>query len=426
MSRHSASATATRIPTRPLLHFTPTRGWINDPHGITYRDGHYDVFFQYVPGQTQWGPNCHWGHAAGPDLLSLRELPVAIAPGQGDDGIWTGCLVTDDAGRTRVFYTSVTIPDFGIGVIRCAMPADEGWIEWAKGPIVAEAPTGLDLVAFRDPFVWREGESWQMLVGAARRDGTAMALSYVSADLESWSYAGVALQRSTRETEPVWTGALWECPQVFRLGSRRVMVSSIWEADQLHYAAYAVGEWNQGRFDAQSWGRLTYGNSYYAPSLLTDAEGRPCLVFWMRGIGDTEAGWQGAHSVPHLLSLIGGRLVASPHPDVVAHRGPLSPDGRVEGSVADIVWSDEGDATLVLTSGDTVLATVDRAGDTLRIGTGEQHIDMPVEGDVRIVVDGPVLEVSSAAGIAGAGLVPCGMGLKVTVNMGRVEVFPLT
>ncbi|RZI88018.1 MAG: glycoside hydrolase family 32 protein, partial [Microbacterium sp.] len=78
---------------RPAVHFTPTSGWVNDPHGITARNGRYDVFFQYVPESTEWAPDCHWGHAAGPDLLSLRERAVALAPGEGDDGIWTGSIV---------------------------------------------------------------------------------------------------------------------------------------------------------------------------------------------------------------------------------------------------------------------------------------------------------------------------------------------
>ena len=34
---------------RPLLHFTAGEGWINDPHGLTYREGTYHLFFQYVP-----------------------------------------------------------------------------------------------------------------------------------------------------------------------------------------------------------------------------------------------------------------------------------------------------------------------------------------------------------------------------------------
>ena len=232
---------------RPVLHFTANSGWINDPHGITFRNGQYDVFFQYVPGQTVWAPNCHWGHAVGPDLMSLQERGVAIAPGEGDGGIWTGSLVTDDEGQARAFYTSTSAPDYGIGRIRVATPRDEEWLDWRKGEFVADAPPGLDILAYRDPFVRREADAWRMFVGAGLSDGTAMALSYTSDDLDTWDYAGVALQRSTAETDPVWMGALWECPQIFELDGRAVMVSSVWDADVLHYAGYAVGTYDDGR-----------------------------------------------------------------------------------------------------------------------------------------------------------------------------------
>ena len=72
---------------RPAFHFTAKSGWINDPHGITVTNGEYHLFYQYVPDSTVWAPNCHWGHARGTDLFSLEQLPVAIAPGEGDEGI---------------------------------------------------------------------------------------------------------------------------------------------------------------------------------------------------------------------------------------------------------------------------------------------------------------------------------------------------
>jgi hypothetical protein len=54
---------------RPRFHFTAPRGWINDPHGITYRDGQYHLFYQHVPEGLEWAPNCCWGQ----DLLHLRR-----------------------------------------------------------------------------------------------------------------------------------------------------------------------------------------------------------------------------------------------------------------------------------------------------------------------------------------------------------------
>jgi beta-fructofuranosidase len=37
---------------RPTLHLTPRRGWLNDPLGLTWRNGRYDLFFQAVPSET--------------------------------------------------------------------------------------------------------------------------------------------------------------------------------------------------------------------------------------------------------------------------------------------------------------------------------------------------------------------------------------
>jgi beta-fructofuranosidase len=403
--------------TRPRFHFTPTTGWINDPHGITFRDGGYDVFFQYVPDAV-WRPDCRWGHARGGDLLSLRELPIAIAPGEGDDGVWTGSLVVDDGGGVRAFYTSISIPEFGIGRVRTAVPAGEDWITWEKGPVVVEAPDGLDLVAFRDPFVRREGDRWRMFVGAGGRDGTAMALTYVCEDgLGTWRYDGVALRRSTDEVDPVWTGSLWECPQVFPIGDRWAMVSSVWDADRLHYVVYALGLYAEGRFDAETWGRLTYGPSYYAPSLFFDREQRPCLSFWMRGIADAGAGWAGAHSVPHLLSLAGDRLRAMPHPDIERYQQG-STGGAVPAGVqaVDISWDPTPGDRLAVSRGPGEVATFECRDGELGVRIGQSGWTVPGGDAVRIIVDGPVLEVATERANFGAAIPTPPGGLSITAH----------
>ncbi|MEV4736864.1 MULTISPECIES: glycoside hydrolase family 32 protein [unclassified Microbacterium] len=405
---------------RPALHFTPRSGWINDPHGITARDDGYDVFYQYVPGETTWAPNCHWGHASGPDLLSLRELPVAIAPGDGDDGIWTGAIVRD-GDAARAFYTATTVPDFGIGRIRVAY-AEDDWSTWSKGDVVVEAPADLDLIAYRDPFVRRDGDLWRMFVGAAGRDGTAMALSYTSGDLDAWDYEGVALERNTAELDPVWMGALWECPQMFDLDGQSVMISSVWDADVLHYAGFALGSLDGGRFAAESWGRLTWGPSLYAPSLFTDADGRHALTFWLRGVGGAD--WTGAHSIPYRPTLVDGRLVVEPHPDVLDHRVPSWGDGVVDRLAADIEWS-AADGVLTIVSGSAPIITFTRAGDEVVAETPTSRSVFPAIGAMRIVLDGPIIEVSSMGGAFATGVEPSGPGVRVTATAGDLSVFGL-
>ncbi|MDQ4502873.1 glycoside hydrolase family 32 protein [Sinomonas sp. ASV322] len=410
---------------RPAFHFAAERGWINDPHGITVKDGAYHLFYQYVPESMEWAPNCHWGHARGADLFSLRGLPVALAPGEGDDGVWTGSLVTDGDGGTRLFYTSTAQPDIGIGRIRVATPKDSEWIEWSKGDFVADVPAGLDIIAYRDPFLVKEPDGWRMFVGAGSSDGTAMALSYTSADLAAWDYEGVALKRSTEERDPVWLGALWECPQIFEIDGRHVMVSSVWDDDVLHYAGYAIGDYAEGRFEPTTWGRLTYGPSYYAPSFFRDADGRPCLTFWMRGIADPEAGWASAHSVPHVLTLDGDRLVASPHPDLVKYRGAPAGQGELPGLSGDIAWwPAPGDALRVTCEGETVFVL--KAG-SAAIGamTASESLELPFGGgEVRVVVDAQAIEVSTRDGVLGFGVRPG--GATYAVEASHAVAYPLS
>lgn len=386
---------------RPAFHFTAKNGWINDPHGIVWHDGRYEAFFQYVPGSLEWAPNCHWGHAVGEDLMSLNELEPAILPGDGDDGIWTGCLV-EDGDEARIFYTSTSLPDLGRGRVRSATPSDGDWTRWRKGAVVAEIPEGLGIVNYRDPFVLRDGDGWRMLVGAGDADGTAMVLSYTSADLDAWVFDGVMLARSARECDPLWTGSLWECPQIFEVGGEHALVFSVWDDDTLHYVAYALGVMSGGRFAVRVWGRLSYGPSYYAPSLFIDSSGAPALTFWIRGVEDRDAGWVGAHSLPHSLSVVGDQLVATPHADLERYRAGVVEDGpsgfRVDGPV-DVSWAPEdGDALRLLADGGVAVG-VTRRGEALNIVVGDQRWDVPVEGPVRLVLDGPVLELSSAGGI---------------------------
>jgi beta-fructofuranosidase len=390
---------------RPRFHFTAESGWINDPHGLTFHDGAYHLFHQFVPDSLDWAPSCHWGHAVGSDLMTWERRPVAIAPGDDEDGIWTGSLVRDESGDARIFYTSVVQPDLGLGRVRAARPKDATWEEWVKGDVVVEPPLGLDLIAYRDPFVVPEGEGWRLFIGAADGAGTAMALTYVSPDLARWEYDGVAAARSTTETDP-WLGALWECPQFFEIGGHWVMVSSVWSDDVLHYAGYGIGTFAGGRFEARTWGQLSFGESYYAPSFFRDREGRPCLIFWMRGVLDADAGWCGALSLPYVLSLVGDRLVAQPHPDVAAHRTGIDAEG---GHAFDLEWTptDSGDRIVLAAAGsENAVIEVDHGRVRLE-RLGHENIEMPWSGGtLRVVVDGPTIEISSPDGLLGGPIEP--------------------
>lgn len=383
----------TPLVSRPRAHFTADSGWINDPHGLTVKDGRYHLFFQHVPGSTEWRANCHWGHAVSDDLTTWETRPIALAPGDGDDGVWSGSVTVDDNGDALLFYTSVRGPDVSIGRVRVARPDDSSWDRWGKGEVVVELPAELDAVAFRDPFVFRDGDSWRMLVGTSLRGGTAAAASFSSKDRLSWTYEGLADQRPTECVEPVWTGALWECPQIFEIDGAHVLVTSVWEDDVLHHVAYAVGHYEGGHFQGRQWHRLTYGNSYYAPSFFRDSDGQPCLIFWLRGPLDEDAGWASAHSIPHRLSLVNGRLVTEPHPSVHERISEFEADAA--GKRPELLDWEPSRGELQIFSEGGLLATLRGHKEGVEILEGQDRtlLSRVAAQPITLLVDGPVLEM---------------------------------
>src|SRR5947207_859590 len=134
---------------RPGAHWTAPSGWMNDPHGITYREGLYHLFYQAVPNQLHWGPRCSWGHATSADLVSWTSQGLALTPGDGDDGCWSGSILETEDGSAILFYTSADIRDPELGRIRVAHPTSPTWAQWRKGPIAVRPPVGV-VSMFRD------------------------------------------------------------------------------------------------------------------------------------------------------------------------------------------------------------------------------------------------------------------------------------
>lgn len=330
---------ATDLDARPRYHVQPPANWLNDPNGPIQWEGQYHLFYQYNPAGPYHGA-IHWGHAVSGDLAHWSHAPIALAPTPGGpdaDGCWSGCTI-DDNGVPTIMYTGVRKGSDGYTQTQCVAVGTDDLHTWRKAPhnpVIATPPVGLDLVGFRDPCVWQEGDSWWCVLGTGIKDRGGATLLYTSRDLHHWDYVGILYSRDQTLTEPVWTGPMWECPQFFPLGDKHVLLFGVHDGGRLCHTVCAIGTYTNRAFVPESIGRFDLGADYYAPSAMVDDRGRRLVWGWSwegRSTSAQErAGWAGMLSLPRLLTLRpDGRLGIEPVPELSSLRGRHRSFGPIE------------------------------------------------------------------------------------------------
>ena len=311
-------------PRRPQFHLLPAANWMNDPNGPIYWKGRYHMFFQYNPNAAVWG-DMHWAHAISPDMMHWKHLPVALGPTPGGpdaDGCFSGTAVVRDdvaifiyTGVAKASYEEATLRDGhnNFKETQCyAASSDSELRSWTKrpAPVIAAPPTGMQVTGFRDPAPWREPplwpDGWLMAVGSGVKDKGGAVLLYKSADLQNWEYLHIVsggVPTGSNTTNPVDSGDMWECPDLFPLGNKHVLI----------YSTQGKVFWKIGELDPrelifheQQSGVLDHG-SFYAPKTQLDKSGNRILWGWIpetRPVAEYSAsGWAGLMSLPRVLTV---------------------------------------------------------------------------------------------------------------------------
>jgi beta-fructofuranosidase len=300
---------------RPVYHLTPPSGWMNDPNGPVFFGGHYHLFYQHNPGAEVWG-DIHWGHARSRDLVHWEHLPAALAPAPelGERQCFSGCAVPG-SGFPALLYTSVGSGERNsrTGAVQRIARSANGlcWKQEAE-PFLSGAIHDEEILEWRDPFIWKEGGEWNLILGGSRR-GYGCITRYCSSNLVDWRYMGVLYENKDYP--------FLECPNYLRFGERGLLLYSpgadvVWHSGCIN---------RQGRFETEQSGIMDYSGrlGFYAPNtLLNDPAGRYITWGWIteaaRG-GFPISGYNGALSLPRHLSFDNcGRLLQEPAAEVEA------------------------------------------------------------------------------------------------------------
>jgi sucrose-6-phosphate hydrolase SacC (GH32 family) len=259
---------------RPQLHFTPRRGWHNDPNGLIYYEGEYHLFFQHNPYERDWG-NMHWGHAVSKDLIHWEELPLALFPDEHGT-MFSGSAVIDygntagfNSGKTPAMIAVYTADNPGKQIQCIAYSLDRGrtWTKYKGNPVIdsGEKWNSRDT---RDPKVFRYEPNSEWVLALNERDGHSI---YTSPNLKDWTYES-------------HTAGFWECPELFELPVDGDNDNRKW----VMYGAsgtYMIGSFDGRKFTPEA-GKYYYTTgSLYAAQTFTnipEADGRRIQIGWGR------------------------------------------------------------------------------------------------------------------------------------------------
>jgi fructan beta-fructosidase len=262
---------------RPIYHFTPRRGFNNDPNGMVYYNGQYHLCYQHNPYDVVVG-NQNWGNAVSTDLVHWTELPEALC-GDALGQIWSGSSVIDWSNSAGFgsnalvsFYTSAgghannnLMSEGQVFTQSLAYSLDQGrtWTKYTNNPVVPNVEGDN-----RDPKViwYAPGNKWVMVFWLANHDYGF----FSSTNLINWA-----------QTSTFTFPNVIEVPELFQLPLDGDTNNMPW----IFYAGagnYYVGQFNGNSFAAQ-YGPFSIraGNSFAAGQLFNNipaSDGRRILI----------------------------------------------------------------------------------------------------------------------------------------------------
>ncbi len=320
---------------RPLFHATPFTGWMNDPNGFSFYKGEYHLFYQYYPYDTRWN-SMHWGHLKSADLIRWEHLPASLAPDEPYDaaGCFSGTALTLKDGRQLLMYTGVSLGEKEDGgraeLQQQCLAFGDGlrYEKWDQNPVIAgkDLPVGIDPSNFRDPkILLREDGSFRALIGAKTEAAGGAIVSFRSENALSWQYEGIVAASCGKY------GSMWECPDLFLLGGRRILLLSAQEMPHLppesrngNGSFFLISRNEKEDFESATIQAADYGIDFYAPQTLLLADGRRIMIGWLQNWDAVQhtpdLPFFGQMSVPREVTCVNGEILQKPVRELEAYR----------------------------------------------------------------------------------------------------------
>jgi sucrose-6-phosphate hydrolase SacC (GH32 family) len=321
-------------PDRPKVHFSPIRGWLNDPSGMIYLDGTWHLYYANTRfSNVVAGPNNAWGHATSTDLLRWEEQPTFLTPVRGECSFWTGGAAVDVAnttglgkpGKPAVVFSANNGSDAPNAFTQCTFVSTDGGMSVIRNPDMMYKPLPAEDSrrggGTRDPMIlWYAPEKkWVMVVYNQPPGGKHGFYFYDSMDLKTWRETGVLED-------------MYECPNLFQLpvdGKKADMRWVTWGSD----SSYHVGQFNGKTFVPEGDKHRMHFGAYSASQVFANAPGGRIVQIGWAHTCDFDTTFSQMASFPLELSLKTTPQGVRMFGDFVAELAQLRQGGSVQKDV---------------------------------------------------------------------------------------------
>ena len=296
--------TTNREAYRPVYHHTPLWGWMNDPNGLFYKDGVWNLYFQYNPYGSTW-ENMTWGHATSHDLVHWQYEGTPVEP-DALGTIFSGSAVVDSAntagfGKNAIVAMYTSAAESQTQSLAYSTDGGKTFTKYSDNPtLTAKEPD------FRDPkMIWNEATNeWNLVMATGQKMNF-----YSSKDLKNWKY-----ESSFGEGYGCHKG-VWECPDLIQMANGKwVLFCNINPGGPFGGSAtqYFVGQWDGHQFTCESKPEVTkwmdYGKDHYATVTFSNApDGRhvalPCMSNWQYAAVVPTKQYRSGNGIPRDLGI---------------------------------------------------------------------------------------------------------------------------
>lgn len=301
------------------FHLEMPKGLVNDPNGLCYHQGKYQIFFQWNPFGCEH-KHKHWTYTQTADFINYTKPQITLAPVDkfDKDGCYSGSARSKN-NKLEIIYTANLKDEQNIRYPRQVLVKQNDDGEFIKEKIIIDTVPKGYTTHFRDPYIFTKNNRSFIILDAQRENLTGCALIYEEID-ENWIFRG---ELKTQLTD---FGYMWECPNLFTIDDKDILVfcpqglkTQKYQYQNLYQAGYLIGQFNPDtlEFTHGEFHEFDMGFDFYAPQVLVH-ENRHILIGWV-GMPDKlqdyptiNDGWVHSLTLPRELILKNDKLYQRP------------------------------------------------------------------------------------------------------------------